>query len=200
MHGPICACGTFAVGLCKECSRPICGIHSGMWEGVRLCGDHYHKKRTERDGQLQREQQARNAAIQERQAIEQQEQYRAKAERQAKLVDAWNQIPGLLAQLRASRVPREKVDVTVRGKWRQREGWLLFVDSREGFMGYSMEPYHVTTEGDFITRRFPAAAVRVKNPEAGARMMGGDGPAEWCPPFDWTMIADRLRELLSGGG
>jgi hypothetical protein len=171
-----------------------------MWEGVRLCGDHYHKKQTERGGQLQREQQARSAAIQERQAKEQQEQYRAKAERQVKLVEAWNQIPGLLAQLRASRVPREKVDVTVRGKWRQREGWLLFENSREGFMGFYVEPYHVTTEGEFITRRSPAAAVRVKNLEAGARMMGADGPHEWCPPFDWIMIADRLRELLSGGG
>ena len=37
--GTTCACGTFAIGHCAECSTPVCGTHSGLWEGrERLCG------------------------------------------------------------------------------------------------------------------------------------------------------------------
>jgi hypothetical protein len=198
MPGPICACGTFAIGLCKECSRPICGIHSGMWEGVRLCGDHYHKERNERDGQLQREQQARNAAIQERQARERQERQRAIEEHPVKLMEARNQIPGLLAQLRASHVPREKFEVWVKRKRRRREGWLLFEDPHEGFMGPYVVPCRVTTEGEFIKGiSFDSS---YKNPEAMAKVIAGEHPDEWGSSFNWIMIADRLRELLSHGG
>lgn len=198
MPGPICVCGTFAVGLCKECSRPICGIHSGMWEGVRLCYDHYNEKRNERVAQLQREQQARNAAIQERQAKEQQERQRAKEERPAKLMEARNQIPGLLAQLRASYVPREKFEVWVKRKRRRREGWVLFKESHEGFMGTYYTPLHVTTEGEFI--KGTSLDSSLKNPEAIAKMIDEECPHQWDPQFNWIMIADRLRELLSDGG
>jgi hypothetical protein len=35
-----CACGTFAIGRCAECSQPVCGTHSGIWGGgKRLCRD-----------------------------------------------------------------------------------------------------------------------------------------------------------------
>ncbi len=33
-----CACGTFAIGRCAVCGRPVCGIHSRV-EDVRLCLD-----------------------------------------------------------------------------------------------------------------------------------------------------------------
>ena len=36
----ICACGTFAIGRCVECSKPVCGQHSSMTRGRRLCGEH----------------------------------------------------------------------------------------------------------------------------------------------------------------
>lgn len=40
----ICSCGTFAIGLCVECSRPVCGQHSAMLEERRLCGTHYQER------------------------------------------------------------------------------------------------------------------------------------------------------------
>lgn len=32
-----CACGTFAIGHCQDCTRPVCGSHSSLTEGVRVC-------------------------------------------------------------------------------------------------------------------------------------------------------------------
>jgi hypothetical protein len=34
---PVCACGTFAIGLCDGCAQPLCGIHGGMDFGKRRC-------------------------------------------------------------------------------------------------------------------------------------------------------------------
>ena len=33
----MCECGTFAIGQCAECSRPVCGSHSKLVDGRRLC-------------------------------------------------------------------------------------------------------------------------------------------------------------------
>ena len=35
--GLACDCGTFAIGRCAECSRAICGTHSKVVDGRRLC-------------------------------------------------------------------------------------------------------------------------------------------------------------------
>ena len=35
-----CACGTFAIGHCRDCGEPVCGDHSQLWAGVRLCSTH----------------------------------------------------------------------------------------------------------------------------------------------------------------
>src|SRR3954454_6481660 len=32
-----CACGTFAIGHCQRCGKAVCGDHSGLLAGVRLC-------------------------------------------------------------------------------------------------------------------------------------------------------------------
>jgi len=34
---PECACHTFAIGRCAECLRYVCGLHSGMIGGRRIC-------------------------------------------------------------------------------------------------------------------------------------------------------------------
>jgi hypothetical protein len=197
MHGSVCTCGTFAIGLCKECSRPICGTHSGMWEGVRLCGDHLRERQRGRDEQFRREQQALLAADGERWEREQRERDRAKEERAARLAEARHQIPGLLAQLRASGVPPQRLRGTRRG-WRKRmEGWLLFEDPNEGNRGTYMVPYHVTTEGEFINDEV-LPNLPVKNPSDRVKMIDGDYPYGWGG-FDWIKIADRLRELISRG-
>lgn len=36
-----CSCGTFAIGRCSECERLVCGEHSGILSGQRLCYEHY---------------------------------------------------------------------------------------------------------------------------------------------------------------
>jgi hypothetical protein len=147
-----------------------------MWEGVRLCGDHYREKRSERDSQLQREQQARNAAMDERAAKEKQEQQRAQEDRAAKIEEAQNQIPGLVVRLCASSVPPENFRVFVKGKWRRREGWRIFEYARSTEGGHQSIPYYVTTKGEFIW----------------------DGNSGHLEPYDYITIANRLRRLLSG--
>lgn len=42
----ICSCGTFAVGVCVECSTPVCGMHSEMIGGRRLCLKHLRDEET----------------------------------------------------------------------------------------------------------------------------------------------------------
>lgn len=37
-----CVCGTFAIGLCARCGKPVCGTHSGLFSGARLCSDDWH--------------------------------------------------------------------------------------------------------------------------------------------------------------
>jgi hypothetical protein len=197
LPGPVCPCGTFAIGLCKKCSRPICGIHSGMWYDARLCGDHYQEKQAERERLRQLEQQAAIVAERERREKEKQERQRAQEDRAARIARSRDQIPDLLAQLGASRTRPKEISVYVKGKWRKRAGWILFEDPRES--GYStwMEPYEVTTGGEFI-KSGSSGASRVKNQEAIARAISGDSPLLWEGRYDWAMIADRLRKLISG--
>jgi hypothetical protein len=33
----ICDCGTFAIGMCVQCGRPVCGDHSQLVDGRRIC-------------------------------------------------------------------------------------------------------------------------------------------------------------------
>ena len=35
---PVCPCGTYSIGVCAECGGRVCGDHSGLVEGRRLCG------------------------------------------------------------------------------------------------------------------------------------------------------------------
>jgi hypothetical protein len=44
-----CSCGTFAIGRCVECERPVCGTHSAMWGGVRFCSADLDAHRSKSD-------------------------------------------------------------------------------------------------------------------------------------------------------
>jgi hypothetical protein len=46
-----CACGTFAIGRCRECGDPVCGDHSQLWADVRLCSPHAAAAAAERAAQ-----------------------------------------------------------------------------------------------------------------------------------------------------
>jgi hypothetical protein len=46
MTGSTCACGTFAIGMCAKCQTPVCGDHSALWDGRRLCATDFHEMQT----------------------------------------------------------------------------------------------------------------------------------------------------------
>ncbi len=37
-----CECGTFAIGLCGQCRKPMCIHHSRLLGGTSLCLSHYN--------------------------------------------------------------------------------------------------------------------------------------------------------------
>ncbi len=39
---PSCSCGTFAIGRCGECREFVCGSHSFLKDGLRICVHHEH--------------------------------------------------------------------------------------------------------------------------------------------------------------
>jgi len=68
-----CACGTFAIGRCAQCGAPICGSHSGLWDGRRLCERDLVEARTvgqarDREARLQRDAEAAEHAVRRREA------------------------------------------------------------------------------------------------------------------------------------
>lgn len=37
---PLCACFTYAVGICADCKNPVCGVHSELVGDLRRCFQH----------------------------------------------------------------------------------------------------------------------------------------------------------------
>lgn len=66
--GPIstalCACGTFAIGICPqpECGIPVCGDHSRLMDGQRLCLGHANSLEIEITRKARAAEEARKAA------------------------------------------------------------------------------------------------------------------------------------------
>lgn len=60
MAGPVCSCGTFAIGTCTVCDIPVCGNCSRMTAGKRLCTAHATKAANE--SRESKERQARETA------------------------------------------------------------------------------------------------------------------------------------------
>jgi hypothetical protein len=64
---PQCTCGTFAVGTCSTCSAPVCGLHSDVFDGRRLCTFHFREaqaaRERDREQERARQSQDRRAAI-----------------------------------------------------------------------------------------------------------------------------------------
>lgn len=38
-----CSCGTYAIGRCVRCAKPVCGYHSGLHGDERLCTSHINE-------------------------------------------------------------------------------------------------------------------------------------------------------------
>jgi hypothetical protein len=88
-----CACGTFSIGHCIECGINVCGDHSGLFKGSRLCDEHLR---------------AANAAESERRRQSSEREVRESVERRIREWDAW------LAEARRSLDGSEPVERAVR--------------------------------------------------------------------------------------
>jgi len=47
-----CDCGTFAIGVCASCGRAVCGDHSRLFDGKRLCTVDHSAAVAEKDRQI----------------------------------------------------------------------------------------------------------------------------------------------------
>lgn len=77
---PVCACGTFAVGRCHTCQRSVCGEHSAMFEGRRLCADHHYEALAPQRAMEAKREQERSATWARESAERQEFRERAEAE------------------------------------------------------------------------------------------------------------------------
>lgn len=56
----LCRCGTYSIGFCGDCRRPVCGNCSRMVEGLRLCTDDVQGRAAAKQAQQEAEQQRHN--------------------------------------------------------------------------------------------------------------------------------------------
>jgi hypothetical protein len=91
---PVCACGTFAIGICVDCSKPRCGNCGAYLDGRFECREHIRARREKATAERQTAEATTRAA--------QQEADRANAqERQAAL----DEIAALVRALKAAGSP-----------------------------------------------------------------------------------------------
>jgi hypothetical protein len=50
-----CDCGTDSIGSCRRCGVRVCGYHSRLWDGARLCLEDLMRAAEERNGELVQE-------------------------------------------------------------------------------------------------------------------------------------------------
>jgi hypothetical protein len=58
----LCACSTFAIGVCGECGKPVCGKHSAISGDLRLCNAHLAAEQDKIE-QARKDEQARNEML-----------------------------------------------------------------------------------------------------------------------------------------
>lgn len=129
-----CSCGIYAVGACQVCDILLCGQHGASFDGVFLCGAHWHERKKEHEVLM-----ARAAAERERDRLAREEE--ARLDRAARLPGFPTEGPasGLtIAQALESLVPERKRQFIIeRGRWNRRSsylnGWAICVGaSRSG--------------------------------------------------------------------
>lgn len=133
---PTCSCGTFAIGLCVECNLPVCGLHSSISDGRRLC-------QTDLGSIERRRYQDTQAAIK---ASDLRAVSRA-AEEQRKLLSTKEQIESFVSALNRCGQPELVVVTTERYRGTIR-GW-------KGFTLYSGWLMTSWEEGAYVNRDQP---------------------------------------------
>jgi hypothetical protein len=96
-----CGCRTFAIGTCADCESPVCGDHSALYLGLRLCGGCIGSRRNSEQEVINRERRA--------QAQKEQEDYADRLRRLKGAIDAAR------SSLTKRRAPTERVaEIAVR--------------------------------------------------------------------------------------
>lgn len=104
---PSCACGTFAIGACGQCSRPVCGGCSTMRGGRRLCTEDAHAF----DATAQEHAAAEAAQARDRAAADKAAQEASwEAARASRLSDLADAVRAAMPRLRA--LPHHRLAVT----------------------------------------------------------------------------------------
>jgi len=134
-----CGCRTFAIGTCTDCDSPVCGDHSALYLGLRLCGSCLDSRRNaereaidrEHKARMQKEQEDRAARLRSlKQAIDAAQsslsRRRAHAERVAELATrSFYSSGGLSGHGRETRDGRETREPYFYMKQELGEGWLV---------------------------------------------------------------------------
>lgn len=190
----LCACNTSAIGYCSECRRPVCGTHSGLWDGRRLCDEHYEvKAAAERATDAQSEYERRRAFMADWEA-EQQEKARKEAEELAHEANSRRQVIQLLEELSRRGNPGSKrIKVRKAGhrnfiEYHRRRGWLIH---QEG-----MREYWVTTEGEYLNGlQLSVASINLCKSTSLER--DPIGPFDWnYTELRWSGILRKLKTYL----
>jgi hypothetical protein len=143
----MCACGTYSIGRCSECHKDVCGNHSKLFEGRRLCDEHYQGATTCQEALLAEEQAQTERRIKTRFNEAQQ----CVASFLTAAADAGN--PGAIELYRWGSTVGAPVQ-------RHGRGWEVFEYERNRYergdvVGQYPQPVFLTTEGEWCTVRRP---------------------------------------------
>lgn len=118
--GPLCSCGTFAVGVCQTCGQPVCGYCSSMVSGVRECNAHV-AERAAREAE-EREQERKASVARGRARYEQMQPAKDPEVSRAELLKV--HIPAVLA----AGVPTVAIDaagLSDGNRFKRTDGWIV---------------------------------------------------------------------------
>ncbi len=182
----VCSCGTFAIGMCGDCGRPVCGDHSALVAGRRLCDDEIARISQERAAEEEQERAA--LALAGQQQREHQQALR-------------NVVPDFLRAMNSSGNPGaikvRGVDGSVRPKKTAWRAWSISVASVEhgnGDIGRwtREEELLLSTGGEWIVWLEPKLPNRKRLAFPAARPPDGTG--------SWAGNARRLGEIAEANG
>jgi hypothetical protein len=215
-----CDCGTFAIGHCAQCNRPVCGIHSGMRWDRRLCREHIQAHETAAaQAKAAAEQEAADRAARQEAltaTVEAKRWQQEEAKRQARVAELKALIPRAVETLKTIRRPTSKLAIielrqkvtdfpgmgdpmVTRNLWVKREvgpGWLIASGPEVLYLTSAGEIWL----GESRSRRIDkckTGGVFKETREGVSRLLAEE---KWFTSTDLTCFQDELRRLVNHGG
>lgn len=200
----LCRCNTGAIGLCSECQRPVCGSHSGLWDGQRLCDEHYEVRAAAKRTADARAKWERDRAREAKRKAEEQEAARKAAELIAAEMRAQDEVIRVVEQLQSRGCPGSKKEKISgprswgRSGWRRRT-WLLHTawsyDNYE--CRSSSASYWVTNHLEFFDNRgHNIRGIELLRYAPTERTQLSPFNVESIPELRWTGILRTLKGHL----